>query len=109
MGMFSEKLEQKKAEDQAKSAALDTLIDVIIECAPEEAAIDFEILKAHKEIHLLSTGLVEEVTLKSSDSEEYPLEAKKEVLEYLTMVAEGIKLYTECVKEQLKNSKTELN
>ena len=75
-----------------------------MENAPEEMAIDFKLMKCHREISSLSSELVSEVTIECS--EEYSLEAKQEIHEYLTMVADGIKNYTEIIKEQLKN-KTE--
>lgn len=104
MNEFSKKLDEKKAEKEMQSAAMDTLLGMLVESAPEEMAIDFKILKCHKEVNRVAAELVEEVTLSGSD--EYSTEAKKEVLEYLTMVADGIKNYTEIIKEELKN-KTE--
>lgn len=102
-----DKLEKMKMETEAKTAAMDSFMELLIESAPEEMAIDFKILKASRAVVDAQKALVEEVTLEHS--EDYPLEAKKEVLEYLTMVADGIEKYTGCAKEQLKNSKTELN
>lgn len=95
------KLEEKKAESKARTDAMELVLDVIIEGAPEETAIDFKISKAYRSVCESTSNLVEETTIECS--EDYSLEAKKEVLEYLTMVAEGIKNYTEIVKEELKN------
>jgi hypothetical protein len=102
-----DKLDKMKIEQDAKAAAMDSLMEMLIENAPEEMAIDFSIAKAYRRVCELASGLVDEVTI--THSEDYPLEAKKEVLEYLAMVADGIEIYTGCAKEQLRNSKTELN
>ena len=74
---------------------------MLIEDAPEEMAIDFKISKAYRSVCESASELVEETTM--CYPENYSFEAKKEVLEYLTMVADGIKNYTEIIKETLKN------
>ena len=102
-----DKLEKMKIEQAAKESAMDSFMEMLIKNAPEEMAIDFSIAKAYRRVCGLTSELVDEITIEHS--EDYPIEAKKEVLEYLTIVADGIENYTGCAKEQLKNSKTELN
>lgn len=107
MSEFTDRMNTRRETEKMKAEVLSGLLDELIEGAPEEMAADFRITRAYRNVCERASDLAEETTL--DHSEDYPLEAKKEVLEYLTMVADGIKNYTECVKEQLKNSKPELN
>ena len=95
------KINENRDRQRKEAEAMEALLEMLTEDAPDEMAIDFRIMKAFRGISSSASKLVEEVTI----SDGYSLEAKKEVLEYLTMVADGIKNYTECVKEQLKNVK----
>lgn len=71
----------------------------------EDARTEFEIMKTGRQLDNAITDLVEEVAL--VNDKDYSFEAKREVLEYLTLILDGFKTYTQSVKEQLRNRATE--
>ena len=93
-----ETMEKQREKTAAQREMLENLMDLMIESAPEETQVELKIAKTHSRLSDATRALAEDVTLYSS--EQYSLEAKKEVLEYLSMVLEGIKTYTETIKKQ---------
>ena len=83
-------MESKKEKINAERKALDMMMDMVIESdAPEEIKLDFKLLKARNELTRCVTNLVTGLTM----TDKYETEKKIKALEYLTLVANGVKQY----------------
>lgn len=88
---MNEKFEMMKQENAKKTAAADMLMEMILDSgAPEDMKIDFKLMKAHRELAKTANEFLEDMVL---INDKYTTEQKTEALEYLLLVAQGIKQY----------------
>lgn len=93
-----------EAEMAAKRMMGQMMIDMILESdAPEDMKADMRIMQAMQQLDAEVKSLVEKVTLCTKDA--YSLQNKKDVMEYLLLVAEGVKGFVKTLDEQIANSK----
>lgn len=84
-------LEKMKKDNNAKHAAIDMLMEMILDSdAPEDMKIDFKLMKARNELVEIANGFLEELTMRGDN---YTTEQKTEALNYLLLVAQSIKQY----------------
>lgn len=84
-------IEKMKKERHDKSLAIDMLMEMILDSdAPEDMKIDFKLMKARNELVEIENELLEELTMRGDN---YTTEQKTEALNYLLLVAQGIKQY----------------
>lgn len=97
--------EKMKAKHEAETLVLIAMMDAMLEAdVPEESKIDIRIIKAMQLVKDKASSLAERITLAGFD--EYSMDTKKSALEYLTLVASGIKAFSDALDTQ---TETELN
>ena len=93
-----------EAEMAAKRMMGQMMIDMILESdAPESMKADMRIMQAMQQLDAEVKSLVEKVTLDKKDT--YSVQNKKDVMEYLLLVTEGVKGFVKTLDEQIANSK----
>lgn len=83
---------EKMKQEKDKQAAIGMLMDMILDSddAPEDMKLDFKLIKARHALFTPVSELIEDLTL---SRDKYTTEQKKEALEYLSYVTQGVNQY----------------
>ena len=95
-------LKKMKAESAARDMVSQLLTEAILGSdAPEDAKMDVCIIQTMGQIGTEVRSLVEKITLAEEGT--YSVQNKKDVQEYLLLVAEGVKNFMSTFDEQITN------